>query len=129
MGPDKIQWLMIVVSVGLTGHLVNLIRKRRLYERYAIIWLLAAMGMLFFSIFRPEINRVAYWFGVDYPPSLILVFAVLALVFIGLHFSLVLTRVKKDQARLVQEMALLTEKFEIYLKVSTHENGSEKAGK
>ncbi len=119
--PDNIQLLMIVASLTLIGFIVHLIRMQRLYERYAIIWLMVALGMLFFSVFRFEINRIAKWLGVYYAPSLILVFAVLALILIGLHFSLVLTRVKRDQLRLVQEMALLAGKIENMHKVLNHD--------
>ncbi len=126
MSLDNIQWLMILVSLILIGFIVHLIRKQRLYERYAFIWLFVSLGMLFFSVFRLEINRIADWFGVYYPPSLILAFVVVALVLIGLHFSLVLTRVKREQSRLVQELALLAEKVEKMKKVSIDEPDSEK---
>lgn len=107
MHPDNIQLLMILVSLVLIVFIVHQIRRQRLYERYAFIWLLVALGMLFFSVFRYELNRIASWLGVYYPPSLILVISVLALILIGLHFSLALTQVKKNQTRLVQELALL----------------------
>lgn len=126
MSLDNIQWLMILVSLTLIGFIVHLIRRQRLYERYAIIWLFVSLGMLFFSVFRLEINRIADWFGVYYPPSLILAFVVVALVLVGLHFSLVLTRVKRDQSRLVQELALLQEKVAKLERLSDEESDPRK---
>jgi HAMP domain-containing protein len=60
--------------------------------------------------------------GVFYPPSLILVISVLALILIGLHFSLALTRVKRDQTRLAQELALLRDQVDNLQNPASHIN-------
>ena len=47
----------------------ELIRSRRLRERYALLWLLTGGVLLGLSIWRDSLNTIAGWFRVEtYPP-------------------------------------------------------------
>ena len=48
----RIQILLIVVTVGLLVFIIELVRRRHLQERYALLWLLAAIVLVVLAIFR-----------------------------------------------------------------------------
>src|SRR5207237_3958441 len=50
----------------------ELIRSRRLRERYALLWLLTGAVLLALSLWRDGLNTIAGWFGVtSYPPAIL----------------------------------------------------------
>ena len=55
----RVQILAITVSVALIILIISLIRKRKLREEYSIIWLLAGLSLIVFSIWRGLLDRIA----------------------------------------------------------------------
>ncbi|MBU0481036.1 MAG: DUF2304 domain-containing protein [Proteobacteria bacterium] len=91
---------------------IELIRRNRLSEKYALLWLLATAAMLVFSFSRGLLHAVAGWVGVLYPPSLIFFTAFFFLVIINIHFSTVISELSKQNKILAQELALIKEKID-----------------
>jgi hypothetical protein len=89
-----------IASLALLGVVVELIRSRRLRERYALLWLLTGTVLLVLSVWRGGMNTVAGWAGIQsYPPAVL--FAA------GLLFATVVSRLADQNARLAQRLALL----------------------
>ena len=56
----------------------ELIRSRRLRERYALLWVLTGLVLLVLSAWRGGLNVIAGWFGVEtYPPAVLFAVALL----------------------------------------------------
>ncbi|MBU1715694.1 MAG: DUF2304 domain-containing protein [Proteobacteria bacterium] len=108
---------LLLISVGINAvvlfSVVELIRRNRLSERYALLWLLATAVMLVFSFSRGLLHTVAGWVGVYYPPSLIFFLAFFFLVIINIHFSTVISRLSKQNKILAREVALIREKLDV----------------
>ncbi len=68
----------------LLGVILELIRSRRLHERYAILWLLTGTTILVLAIWRDGLDTLANLVGIAYPPSALFM---LALLFILSCFS------------------------------------------
>jgi hypothetical protein len=49
---SKIQIVAIVVTAGLFGIVLELVRRRRLMERYALLWLFASAVLLALAVWR-----------------------------------------------------------------------------
>lgn len=99
--------LAIAFSVLLIGFVVEAIRRHRLNERYAILWLGAGAVLMALSVHRPLLDFIALRLGVSYPPSLLFLVAFIFLLGIVLHYSLVLSSHRDSIRRLVQAVALL----------------------
>ncbi len=56
-----------LASVLLLVVVFELIRSRRLRERYALLWLLTAVVLLVLSVWRGGLNTIAGWVGVALP--------------------------------------------------------------
>jgi hypothetical protein len=87
---------------------LELIRGRRLKERYALLWLVTGLVLLVLSIWRGGLNTIAGWLGVQgYPPAILFAAAIMFVIAVLLHYSTVLSRLTDDNVLLAQEVALL----------------------
>ena len=63
MTPLVVSIVGAIASVVLLAVIVELIRSRRLHERYALLWLLTGLVLLVLSLWRDGLNTIASWFG------------------------------------------------------------------
>ena len=70
---------IFLLGLAILAFVINQVRTRRLQERYALLWLLAGLGLAVAPLVIPWIDHVAYALGFDYPPALLLLLAVIAL--------------------------------------------------
>ena len=88
--------------------ILELIRGRRLKERYALLWLATGIVLLVLSAWRGGLNTIAGWLGVGtYPPAILFAAAILFVIAVLLHYSTVLSRLTDDNVVLAQEIAIL----------------------
>jgi hypothetical protein len=111
MTPLAVSILGAIASFSLVVVVLELIRSRRLRERYAILWLLTGVVMLVFSVWRSGLLTVAHWVGISYPPSALFVLASLFVLVLLLHFSTVISRLSDETTALAQRLALLEEEL------------------
>lgn len=99
--------LTLVTSICVMLSVVELIRRGRLKEKYAILWLFAGAGLVALSLSRGLLERVSLAIGIYYPPSLLFVAAFGFLTLINLHYSTVISKLTEQNNRLAQEVGLL----------------------
>ena len=86
----------------------ELIRGRRLRERYALLWLATGVVLLVLSAWRDGLNTIAGWFGVTgYPPAVLFAVATLFILVVLLHYSTVISKLADQNTILAQRLALL----------------------
>ena len=108
---DVLKTLAIAGSGSSLIIIVELIRRGRLKERYALLWLFAGTILLIFSLSRALLEYVASLVGIYYPPSLLFLLAFLFLLLITLHFSSVISELSEKNKQLAQEVALLRQEM------------------
>jgi hypothetical protein len=64
MTPLRVSVVGVVASVLLILVVLELIRGRRLKERYALLWLVTGLVLLVLSAWRGGLNTIAGWLGV-----------------------------------------------------------------
>jgi len=101
----------IIFAVIFELFVLNLVRKNKLDEKYSILWIIFGIIILFVSIFPSIIIRIANIFDVYYPPTLMLLFAIIILGAYIIHISMVITKQNKMIVKLTQELAILKEKI------------------
>ena len=84
-------------------------RRRRLLERYALLWLFSATVLLALAIWRDLLADVADLLGVAYPPNALFLIAFGFVLVLLLHFSLAVSRMSDQIKVLAQRLALLDE--------------------
>jgi hypothetical protein len=120
----RIQIVAILAAAGLIVVLLELVRRRRLLERYALLWLFSALVLLGLAVWRGLLEDVASVIGVAYPPNALFLIAFGFVLALLLHFSLAVSRLSDQSKVLAQRLALLEERLG---RVSSHPPESESA--
>jgi hypothetical protein len=107
---DRIQIVSIVVAALLLLAILELVRRRRLLERYALLWLASGVVLLALAIWRNALEDIASVLGVAYPPNALFVVAFGFVLVLLLHFSLAVSRLADQSKLLAQRLALLEER-------------------
>jgi hypothetical protein len=109
---DIVKILAIAGSAILLFVVLELIRRGRLKERYALLWLFSSVVLLILSLSRSLLEYFSQLIGIFYPPSLLFLIAFVFLLLITLHFSSVISGLSEKNKRLAQDMALLRKALE-----------------
>ncbi|MDQ3723761.1 MAG: DUF2304 domain-containing protein [Actinomycetota bacterium] len=99
---SRIQVVSIVVMVALFVLIFELVRRRRLMERYALLWLFSATVLLALALLQGLLESFARLVGVAYAPSALFAVALACGLLLMLHFSLVISRLT-DQTKLLAQ--------------------------
>jgi len=108
----RIQIVAIVSASALLLVLLELVRQRRLLERYALLWLFSALVLLGLSVWRDLLQKIADAVGVAYPPNALFLIAFGFVLVLLLHFSIAVSRLSDQAKVLAQRLALLEERIE-----------------
>lgn len=104
---DRLNVVIFVVTVAFVVLIVELVRRRALREKYALLWLGVGVLVLLLSIFRPVLDRLAVALGISYGPSALFLFSTLFLFGVAAHLSFEVSRLEEKTRRLAEEIALL----------------------
>ncbi len=104
--------LSIVVTLGLLLLVFELVRRKRLSERYAILWLIAAITLFVLAAWKGLLTTLSHDVGIAYPPSALFAVAIGLIAMILLHFSLAVSRLSDQNKILAQRLALLQQQVE-----------------
>jgi hypothetical protein len=104
---SKLQILAIVASSGLVLIVFELLRRRRLIERYALLWLFSSLVLLGLSVWTGLLEVISKTVGIVYPPNALFMIAFAFVLVLLLHFSLAISRLSGETKVLAQEVARL----------------------
>jgi hypothetical protein len=108
----RIQIVAIVVTASLFAIVFELVRRRRLMERYALLWLFSSAILLALAVWRGLLETIASAVGIYYPPSALFVIAFGFILVMLLHFSLSTSRLADQNKVLAQRLALLQQRMD-----------------
>jgi hypothetical protein len=100
----KVQIISIVITGGMLLLVIELVRRKRLQERYAL--------MLGLAIWRQGLEWVADTAGIDYAPSALFALAFAFVLVLLLHFSLLVSRLSDQTKVLAQEIGMLQHRLD-----------------
>jgi hypothetical protein len=96
-----------LAALLLIGVVLELIRSRRLQERYALLWLLTGGVILVLAVWRDLLGTVSSAIGVHYPPSALFAVGAVFILVVLLHYSTVISKLAETNKVLAQRLALL----------------------
>jgi ABC-type uncharacterized transport system YnjBCD permease subunit len=103
-----------IASITLILVVLELIRSRRLRERYALLWLATGIVLTALSLWRGGLNTMARWVGVStYPPAVLFAVGILFIIAVLLHYSTVISRLSDQNVMLAQRLALLEQELRV----------------
>ena len=107
---SRIQIVAVAVTGGLFFLVFELVRRRRLMERYALLWLFATAVLLGLAIWRGLLENISTAVGIAYAPSALFAVAFGFVLALLLHVSLVISRLADQNKVLAQKLGMLQER-------------------
>jgi len=105
--PIRNKVVALVVGLWMLLLIVELVRRRKLREEYSWLWLMTGSVILLLTLWFDLLKWITQLVGAVSPSSTIFLFAFLFLVFISLHFSVVISKLTDRNKELAQRHALL----------------------
>jgi hypothetical protein len=105
--PLRVSIAAAIAALLLLLVIFELIRSRRLQERYALLWLLTGIVIFVFAVWRSLLAKMADSVGIAYPPSALFVLAAFFVLLVLLHYSTVISKLSEQNLILAQRLALL----------------------
>jgi hypothetical protein len=97
----------IVISITTFLVVMELIRRRRLREEYAFLWVLTTVGMMLLATWYGLVEWITRMIGAVAVTTTVFFFALIFLLLISVHFTTVISRLTVQVRRLTQELAIL----------------------
>ena len=107
----KAQIIAIVVTAALFLLVFELVRRRRLVERYALLWMSAALALVVLAIWTNGLEVIAEAMGIVEPANAIFILAFGVAFVLLLHFSVATSRLAEETKILAQEVARLDQEL------------------
>src|SRR4051794_21525189 len=103
----KLQIVAILASGTLVLLVFEMLRRRRLIERYALLWLGSSLVLLLLSVWTGLLEIISRAVGIVYPPNALFMIAFGFVLVLLLHFSLAISRLSGETKVLAQKVARL----------------------
>lgn len=122
---DTVQAIAIVSTAIVLGVVLELVRRRRLVERYALLWMVTAVAMLVLALLRDAVlDPIADAIGIATPVNLLFIAGFAVVFVLLLHFSIATSRLSEETKILAQEVARLDHALRIARGRSQGANGA-----
>lgn len=100
-----------ILAIGLSLLLVflifELVRRKKLKEKYAILWMFTGFTVLTLAVFERLLGWITRFLGIGLPVNAVFFFGIFFIILINLHFSLVISNLSEQNKRIAQKLALL----------------------
>jgi hypothetical protein len=107
----RAQVIAVIVTLLMFLFVLELVRRRRLVERYALLWLTAALALLVLAIWTDGLEVLGDIMGIEEPANAIFILAFAVAFLLLLNFSVVSSRLSEETKILAQEVASLEEQL------------------
>ena len=107
----KAQIFAVLVSAIFLGVVLELVRRRRLVERYALLWMAAAVVLLVLAVWTSGLDVLADAMGIAEPANAIFILTLGAAFLLLLNFSVATSRLSEETKILAQETARLEQEL------------------
>jgi hypothetical protein len=97
----------LVGSILVLAGIVELLRRRQLGEKYAVLWLVVGLILLVFTIFPNLLPSLSSGLGVEVPTNLLFFVGLVFLVGVVLHLSWEVSRLENETRKLAEDQAIL----------------------
>jgi hypothetical protein len=109
----RIRVAAVVVTAMMVGVVLELVRRRRLVERYALLWMLVSVALLVLAIWNQLLASAADLLHIAVPANFLFIAAFGVAFVLLLHFSIATSRLSEETRILAQEVARLDEELRV----------------
>jgi hypothetical protein len=121
---SRLQVVAILGTAALLLVVLELVRRRRVMERYALLWLFSSVVLLVLSIWSGLLEHLASSVGIETPSNALFAIAFGFTLVLLLHFSTVISGLTDQNKVLAQRLALLQQRLDELEERAAHEAGA-----
>lgn len=103
---------VILLGIAVALFVINQVRRRRIKEQYALLWIAMAVLFVLVPLFIDVVNVVSFALGILYPPAFIFMIGLICVILLLFQFSASISEISEQGKVLVQDVALLTKRVE-----------------
>jgi hypothetical protein len=96
-----------LLALAIVGVVFEMLRRKKLREKYAALWLVVGIGTLILAAFPRLLTIVTELVGVQLPSNLLFIISILLLLGVSLHLSWEISVVEDETRTLAEEVAIL----------------------
>ena len=111
VSPTLTRIAVIAIAVLVAAIVVELVRRRRMMERYALLWLGAAATLLVLAIWKGLLTTLSADVGIKAPANALFAVGFAFVVVLLLSVSLAISRLSDQNKQLAQRVALLDDRL------------------
>jgi hypothetical protein len=97
----------VVVAIAALVFVVEMLRRRRLREKYAVIWVIISIGTLVVAVFPGLLRGTAELIGIQTPSNLLFFASLIVLFAVSLQLSREVGLLEEQSRRLAEEVGAL----------------------
>jgi len=120
---SRVQLVAVIVAIVLLAFVLELVRRRQLVERYALIWMMATLALVVLAIWRGLLGELADLLGIASPVNALFLVALGVTFLLLLHFSVVSSRLSEETKILAQELARVQQELRAAKGAAPAQNG------
>ena len=103
----RVRIAAVIATAVMVGVVLELVRRRRLVERYALVWMIVSVSLLVLAIWTELLNVAADALHIAVPANFLFLAAIAVAFLLLLHFSVISSRLSEETKILAQEVARL----------------------
>jgi hypothetical protein len=107
MPSTRLTIFSVVVAIAALVLVFELLRRRRLREKYAVIWVVISIGTLVVAVFPSLLRSVSELVGIQTPSNLLFFSSLLILFAVSLQLSREVGLLEEQSRRLAEEVGSL----------------------
>jgi len=104
---NEVRIVAVILTGVMLGIVLELVRRRRLVERYALLWMTVSIVLLVLAIWNQLLNLASDAIGIAVPANALFLAAFAVAFLMLLHFSVITSRLSEETKILAQEVARL----------------------
>lgn len=104
---DRLSLFVILVAVVVLVFVIEVVRRRRLSEGYALLWIAVGIGGVILGLLRPLIDRFSDEIGVSYGANVVFASVFLFLLIVAINLSMHVSKLEDQMAALAEEIAII----------------------
>jgi hypothetical protein len=110
----RIQLVATIAALALFFIVFELVRRKRLMERYALLWLVCSIVLTALALWTDLLEQFSTAIGVQTPSNALFLVAFGFVLLLLLHFSLVISTLSDRSVVLAQQVGLLQQELDAY---------------
>lgn len=116
MASPRLTIFSVVVAIAALVLVLELLRRRRLREKYAVIWVVISLGTLVVAVFPLLLRWVSELVGIQTPSNLLFFSSLLILFAVSLQLSREVGLLEEQSRRLAEEVGALRMRMDAHEK-------------